>query len=67
MSSDVQKPIARIRHHIIFRVKDVSQRHDHSRNDGTELVDKTLSRIRDSRVPIQCRIQGVRQPAQISE
>jgi hypothetical protein len=67
MPSDVQNPIVHIQLHIFSRVKDVSQCHDHSRNDGTELVNQTLSRIRDSRVSIQCRIQSVRQPAQIAE
>ena len=67
MPSDVQNPIAHIRLHVFFRVKDVSQYHDHSRNDDTELVNQTLSRIRDSRVSIQCRIQSVRQPTQIAE
>jgi glutamate-1-semialdehyde aminotransferase len=67
MPSDVQNPIVHIRLHIFFRVKDVSQCHDHSRHDGTELVNQTLSRIRDGRVSIQCRKQNVRQPAQITE
>ena len=67
MPSDVQNPTAHIRLHVFFRVKDVSQYHDHNRNGDTELVDQTLSRIRDSRVSIQCRIQTVRQPAQIAE
>ncbi len=72
MPSKVQKSIlryviVRVVRHVIVRVKeDVRNHYEHQWEKNTELVDQTLSRICERRVPIQHHIQNVRQATQIS-